>query len=833
MGKFVGGIKMSFINKIFDQNKRYLRSFKKIVDEVNALEEKVKALNDSDFPKKTEEFRHRLAKGETLDDIMPEAFALVREVSKRTIGLRPFDVQIMGAVALHRGMVTEMKTGEGKTLVAVMPAYLNALEGKGVHIITVNDYLARRDSEWMGPIYEALGLTVGAIQSEMNPEERREIYNRDVTYGTNNEMGFDYLRDNLAYLPEQRVQRGHNYAIVDEVDSVLIDEARTPLIISGPAGTSSKLYKMFASYAKKLRPDVDFKMDEKTKNITLTEEGIKKTEKLIGVSNLYDPQNVEYNFHMLNALRALYMYKHDVDYIVRGDEVLIVDEFTGRILEGRRYSEGLHQAIEAKEGVKIKEETITYATITLQNYFLMYKKLAGMTGTAYTEKEEFDQIYNMKVVVIPTNKPVIRKDMNDLIFRTEKEKFNAIVEDIVERYKKGQPVLVGTISIEKSERLSQMLKKRGIPHEVLNAKHPEREAEIIANAGQKGAVTIATNMAGRGTDIKPGEGVVELGGLYVLGTERHEARRIDNQLRGRTGRQGDPGETRFYLSTEDNLLRIFGGDKMRSLMNTLKVKDGEPIEHSMLSKLIEQAQKKVEGIHFSIRKHLLELDSVLDRQRNAVYSHRNWILNGTDVEDHLMEIFEDVVDRRIEKYCHDRYADNWDFESLKAELKPIFPFININEKAADLQSLRSEIMNEIKENYERKVSEIGIEQFPNIIKYVMLRVIDERWKMHLQTVDHLKESVNLRAYGQKDPVIEFKRESYEMFEEMVDGMYDDISSIAFRIVVVDEQKEKERARKEFAILQTQHDEFSMSSGKAEKKRAGSSKSKRKRMRVKR
>ncbi len=824
---------MSFMNKIFDQNKRYLRSFKKIVDEVNALEDEVKKFSDSDFSVKTEEFRHRLENGESLDDIMPEAFAIVREASKRMIGLRPFDVQIMGAVALHRGMVAEMKTGEGKTLVAVMPAYLNALEGKGVHIITVNDYLARRDSEWMRPIYELLGLTVGAIQSEMNPEKRREIYNCDVTYGTNNEMGFDYLRDNLAYLPEQRVQRGHHYAIVDEVDSVLIDEARTPLIISGPAGTSSKLYKMFASYAKKLRPDVDFKIDEKTKNVTLTEEGIRRTEKLIGVNNLYDPQNVEYNFHMINALRALHLYKRDVDYLVRGDEVLIVDEFTGRVLEGRRYSEGLHQAIEAKEGVKIKEETITYATITLQNYFLMYKKLAGMTGTAYTEREEFDQIYNMKVVVIPTNRPVIRNDMNDLIFRTEKEKFDAIVEDIVERHKKGQPVLVGTISIEKSEKLSQMLKKRGIPHEVLNAKHPEREAEIIANAGQKGAVTIATNMAGRGTDIKPGEGVVELGGLYVLGTERHEARRIDNQLRGRTGRQGDPGETRFYLSTEDNLLRIFGGDKMRSLMNTLRVKDGEPIEHSMLSKLIEQAQKKVEGIHFSIRKHLLELDSVLDRQRNAVYSHRNWILNGTDVEDHLMEIFEDVVDRRIERYCRDKYIENWDFGGLESELKSIFPFLSVDgNKVEDLQSLKSKIMEEIKENYEKKVNEIGVDQFPNIIKYVMLRVIDERWKTHLQTVDHLKESVNLRAYGQKDPVIEFKRESYEMFEEMVDGMYDDISAIAFRIVVVDEQREKERAKKEFAILQTQHDDFSMSSGKAEKKKSAAS-SKRKRMRVKR
>ncbi len=822
---------MSIVDKLFDQNKRYVKSFSKTVSKVNELGEEMKKLNDSDFEKKTLEFKERLEKGEKLDDLMVEAFALVREASERAIGLRPFDVQIMGAIALHKGMVAEMKTGEGKTLVAVMPAYLNALSGKGVHIITVNDYLARRDAEWMRPIYEMLGLTVGVIQSDMDPDQRREAYNRDITYGTNNEMGFDYLRDNLAYLPEQRVQRGHNYAIVDEVDSVLIDEARTPLIISGPAGTSSKLYKMFAALAKKFVPERDFKIDEKSKTVSLTEEGIKRAEKLIGVDNLYDPQNINYNFHLLNALRALHLYKRDVDYLVRNGEVLIVDEFTGRVLEGRRYSEGLHQAIEAKEGVRVKEETVTYATITLQNYFLMYKKLAGMTGTAYTEKEEFDQIYNMKVVVIPTNKPVIRKDMNDLIYKSEREKFEAIVEDIVKRHEKGQPVLVGTISIEKSEKLSQMLKRKGIPHEVLNAKHPEREAEIIAKAGQKGAVTIATNMAGRGTDIKLGEGVTELGGLYVLGTERHESRRIDNQLRGRCGRQGDPGETRFYLSTEDNLLRIFGGDKMRSLMNTLKIKDGEPIEHGMLSKLIEQAQKKVEGIHFSIRKHLLELDSVLDRQRNAIYSHRNWILNGTDVEEHLMEIFEDVVERRIEKYCFSKIADEWDIKALFDELKGIFPFLSEIDSFESKEELKENIMESVRENYKLKVKEIGEDQFPKIIKYVMLKVIDERWRMHLQTVDHLKESVNLRAYGQKDPVIEFKKDSYEMFEEMVDGMYDDISSIAFRIVVVDEQKEREEAKKTFAILQAQHDEFSSSTGGSSD--GGRKRTKKKRMRVKR
>ncbi len=822
---------MSIVDKIFDPNKRFLKRTSKIVEHINELEEDVKKLKDSDFENKTQEFKERLSKGETLDDLLPEAFALVREAARRAVGMRPFDVQLIGAVALHEGMVAEMKTGEGKTLVAVMPAYLNALEGKGVHVVTVNDYLAKRDANWMKPAYELLGLSVGFLQSEMDQDQRRAQYNCDITYGTNTEMGFDYLRDNLAYLPEQRVQRGHNYAIIDEVDSILIDEARTPLIISGPAENSSRLYKQFASLARKLKRDEDFKIDEKQRTVSLTEDGIKKIENLLGIQNLYDPSNIEYNFHILNALRALHLYKKDVDYIVRGNEVVIVDEFTGRILEGRRYSEGLHQAIEAKENVQIKEESITYATITLQNYFLMYKKIAGMTGTAYTEREEFDQIYKMKVVVIPTNKPMIRRDMDDLIYRTEEEKYNAIIEEVTKRYQKGQPILIGTTSIEKNEKLSAMLKRKGIPHEVLNAKNHEKEAEIIAKAGQKGAVTVATNMAGRGVDIKLGEGVVELGGLFVLGTERHESRRIDNQLRGRSGRQGDPGESRFYISTEDNLLRIFGGDRMKSLMNTLKIAPGQPIEHPMLSRLIEQAQKKVEGMHFSIRKHLLELDSVLDRQRNAVYSHRNWILDGTDVKEHLTEIFEDVIDRRIQNYLSSKDPDEWDWESFSNELSGIFPFFSLDGKSKDdIEELKSQIMEDLQKNYDAKVSEIGEERFPQILKYVMLKVIDERWRLHLQEVDMLKESINLRAYGQKDPVIEFKKESYQRFEEMVDGMYDDISSIVFRIVMVDEQREKERARKRFSVLQTQHSDFTLSNGKKDEK---VEEAKKRRMRVKR
>jgi len=639
---------MGILGKIFDKNKRYIKRYEKVAQVVNSYEEKFSKLTNEELAAKTLEFKRRLKEGESLDDLLPEAFAVVKEVSKRTIGMRHFDVQLIGGMVLHEGNVAEMKTGEGKTLVATLSIYLNALTEEGVHLVTVNDYLARRDALWMGPIYLFLGLKVGVINSlntsyevvwedeklfqramkenrsiwpkekitelvtdeekdleaqqmfevKLVPISRREAYFADVTYGTNNEFGFDYLRDNLVYDLKDRVQRGHNYAIVDEVDSILIDEARTPLIISGPSKDSSKLYRQFAAYARRMIKDKDFTMDEKEKTISLTEEGISKIEKLLGIDNLYDPANIDYLYHMLNALKALYFFKKDVDYIVTPEgEVVIVDEFTGRLLPGRRYSEGLHQAIEAKEGVKVREESITYATITFQNYFRMYKKLAGMTGTAKTEEEEFQQIYGMDVVVVPTNKPVIRIDHNDVIFRTQKEKFESVVKDIEERYKKGQPVLVGTTSIEKSELLSSMLKKKGIPHEVLNAKYHEKEAIIIAKAGQKGAVTIATNMAGRGTDIKLGPGVKELGGLYVIGTERHESRRIDNQLRGRSGRQGDPGESRFYLSLEDDLLRLFGGEKIKGLMDTLKIERGQPIEHNILTRLIENAQKKVEGIH--------------------------------------------------------------------------------------------------------------------------------------------------------------------------------------------------------------------------------------------
>ncbi|MFY9126718.1 MAG: preprotein translocase subunit SecA, partial [Defluviitoga tunisiensis] len=609
-----------------DKNKSLLKKYEKITKIVNEFEKEMMSLSDNELAGKTEEFKKRINNGESLDDILPEAFAVVREASRRIVNMRHFDVQIMGGIALHEGKITEMKTGEGKTLVATLPIYLNALTGKNVHLATHNDYLAKRDAKWMGPVYEFLGLTVGFIQANMKPEDRKKAYQANVTYGTANEFGFDYLRDNLVYDKSDKVQRGHFYAIVDEADSILIDEARTPLIISGPADTPSDLYRRFASQARKFIPDKDYTIDEKQKTIALTEEGISKAERMLAINNLYDPNNIQYLFHLLNALKALNFFKRDRDYIIQDGEVIIVDEFTGRLLPGRRYSEGLHQAIEAKEGVKIKEESMTFATITFQNYFRMYEKLAGMTGTAKTEEDEFKAIYNTEVVVIPTNEPVIREDKNDLIFKTKEEKYQAIVDEIVNRYEKGQPVLVGTTSIENSELLSNMLKKRGIPHEVLNAKYHEREAEIIAKAGQKHAVTIATNMAGRGTDIKLGEGVTELGGLFVLGTERHESRRIDNQLIGRSGRQGDPGESRFILSFEDDLLRLFGGDRMKNMMNTLKIEDGQPIEHKMLTHIIQDSQKKVEGIHFSIRKRLYEFDSVMDKQRTVIYNHRDWIL---------------------------------------------------------------------------------------------------------------------------------------------------------------------------------------------------------------
>ncbi len=816
-------------------NDRQIKKYSKIVEQVNALEPKFEKVPDEYFAQRTAEFRNMVQEGTPLDDIMVEAYAMVREVAKRTLKERPFDVQIMGAIALHEGKCVEMKTGEGKTLVATMPVYLNALEGKGVHVVTVNDYLARRDAAWMGGIYEMLGLTVGVIQNGMGFEERKVAYNADVTYGTNNEFGFDYLRDNMVYSVDQRVQRGHHYAIVDEVDSILIDEARTPLIISGAAEDASALYRRFATIARSFKRGKEFEIDEKSRTVSLTPEGVDKAEKVLRVKNLYDPSNVDYLYHLLNALKALHLFKRDVDYLVKDGEIVIIDEFTGRLLPGRRYSEGLHQAIEAKEGVKVRSESLTYATITFQNYFRMYDKLAGMTGTAETEKEEFEQIYNMKVVVIPTNKPVIRKDMDDLIYRTAREKYNAIVEDIVKRHEKGQPVLVGTISIEKNELISNLLRKRHIPHEVLNAKHHEREAEIIAKAGQRGAVTVATNMAGRGTDIKLGEGVTELGGLYVLGTERHESRRIDNQLRGRSGRQGDPGESRFYLSLEDDLIRIFGGEKIGSIMNVLKLKEGEPIEHPMLSKLIESAQKKVEGINFAIRKNLLELDDVLGKQREAIYSHRNWILENDNVDSHIQDILMDVIERRVEAFItNGMHRDEWPLADLLDSLKPIIPFtIEAKDlKASTIQDLKEELGVLATQLYEAKKQEIG-DEYENIQKYIILRVIDESWRRHLESVEALKGYVNLRAYGNRNPVLEFKKESFELFEDMIDSIYDTIATFLFRVKVVDEEKVKEKATKEMNSAQYIHDEYSSLSRKQRRRIEKVSKKHPGRIRVKR
>jgi len=818
---------MSIMSSLFDKNKRILKKYSALVKKINTLAGEMEALPAEQFPEKTEEFKERLKKGEALDSLMPEAFALVREAAKRTVGMWPFDVQVMGAIALHEGKIAEMKTGEGKTLVATMPMYLNALTEKGAHLATVNDYLAKRDANWMGPVYEYLGLTVGYIQSSMEPSKRKLAYQCDVTYGTANEFGFDYLRDNLVYDLENKVQRGHNYVIVDEADSILIDEARTPLIISGPSADSSSMYRQFAFIAKRFTIDEDFTVNEKERTVSLTDKGIEKAEKLLNLENLYDPNNYKYLFHLLNALKARMLFKKDVDYIVNDGEVIIVDEFTGRLLPGRRYSEGLHQAIEAKENVKIREESMTFATITFQNYFKMYEKIAGMTGTAATEEAEFISIYGAEVVVIPTNKPVVRKDRDDLIYRTMEEKYEAVVTEIEKRYKKGQPVLVGTTSIEKSELISSKLRKKGIPHEVLNAKRHEREAEIVAKAGEKGTVTIATNMAGRGTDIKLGEGVKELGGLFVLGTERHESRRIDNQLIGRSGRQGDPGESRFFLSLEDDLIRLFGGEKIGSVMNTLKMKPGEPIEHPLLSKIINSAQKKIEGIHFSIRKRLYELDSVVDKQRSAIYAHRNWLLSGENFDDHVKEIFEDVISRRLDELGE---------APPQERLKEIFPFIPArlldSVKATDIANLREGIMEALLKVYEEKKKEFA-EEFVKVFKFLMLRMIDERWRKHLEAIEHLKDSVGLRAYGQKDPVLEFKKESYTLFQDMIDGLYDDVVTVLTRLVKIDSEKVEKKAKSEINNLNYIHSDFSTVSSKATEKKGTRKSAYKKRFKIKR
>ncbi len=854
-----------------------LKRYRKIVHRINELEGELRALPFSQIRKRALELREKVEK-DGPDPHVVEAFALAREAARRTLGMRPFDVQVIGGLVLHDGKIAEMKTGEGKTLAATMPIFLNALTGKGVHLVTVNDYLARRDATWMGPIYLSLGLSVGVInqlgksyevvwkdperamkaieenlsvwpegfEDEVLPEDmmnqealeafqvelreisRREAYEKDVTYGTNNEFGFDYLRDNLVYDVSDKVQRGHHYAIVDEVDSILIDEARTPLIISGPSKENPSVYRFFAQLAKAFKKDEDFVIDEKARTVILTEKGIEKAEKRLNIENLYDPANVKLLYHLLNALKALHLYKKDVDYVVMNNEVIIVDEFTGRLLPGRRYSGGLHQAIEAKEGVPVRAESITYATITFQNYFRMYEKLAGMTGTAKTEEEEFIQVYGMEVVVVPTHKPMIRVDHDDLIYRTEEEKFNAVVEEIVKRYEKGQPVLVGTTSIEKSERLSRMLKKRGIPHEVLNAKHHEKEAQIIAKAGQKGAVTIATNMAGRGTDIKLGPGVAELGGLYVIGTEHHEARRIDNQLRGRAGRQGDPGESRFFVSLEDDLLRIFGAEQIGKIMNILKVEPGEPIYHPMLTKLIEKIQKKVEGINFSIRKSLMEMDEVLDKQRDAVYSFRDYLLTEENYDDQVREIFEDVVDRRMRTFIQ---RTDWDLKGLAESFSSFPAEIGLQDVAkGDFkreEEIREFLIEKLWNAYERKKEELG-QEYTRVMRFLMLRIIDENWRQYLEEAEHVKDAVRLRAYGQKDPILEFKRETYRMFDEMMALVFDTIAEWILRVRKISEKAEEE-AKKEIESVKAVHEEFSLVRSEEKK----SSRRYKKRLKVKR
>ena len=824
---------LKFLKNLLDDNAREIKRLSARVEEINSLESSMVKLTDEELRAKTTEFKHRLSRGESLDELLPEAFAVVREASRRVLGMRHFDVQLMGGMVLHEGKIAEMKTGEGKTLVATLPAYLNALTGKGVHIVTVNDYLARRDSEWMGKIYKFLGLTVGLVVHGMDYDEKKAAYQADIIYGTNNEFGFDYLRDNMAVYPEQVVQRELYYAIVDEVDSILIDEARTPLIISGEAEKSTDLYYTFARIVKQLVPGEDYTVDEKAHAVMPTEAGIHKVEKMLGVQNLYADEHMELTHHLNAALKAQALMKRDRDYVVKDGQVIIVDEFTGRLMFGRRYSDGLHQAIEAKEGVKIEQETQTLATITFQNYFRMYEKLAGMTGTAETEENEFRKIYNLSVVVIPTHKPMIRRDLPDVIYKTEKGKFKAIVEEVVRRHQTGQPILIGTISIEKSELLSEMLKKRGIPHQVLNAKYHEKEAEIVAQAGRLGAVTIATNMAGRGTDILLGgnpeflalqelkklgkseedepelyrellakykkitdeehEKVVALGGLHIIGTERHESRRIDNQLRGRAGRQGDPGSSQFYISLEDDLMRLFGSDNIAGLMERLGLDEDTPIEHPLITKSIETAQKRVENRNFEIRKHVLEYDNVMNQQRELIYSQRRRVLMGDDVLSFVYQMIEAVVERAVDTYCPDGvHPEEWDLKGLLDYAHNVF-LPNHQLKPEDLtetgkRALVSFLVEKAKEYYRQREEELGGEQLRGLERYVILRVVDEKWMDHLDAMDQLREGIGLRAYGQKDPLVEYKLESVDMFNNMIASIQEDVVRYLMRLQVAGEQK---------------------------------------------
>ncbi len=771
----------SVLKKIFGtKQERDMKRYQPYVEAINDKEDWASQLSDPELRAQTDIFRQRLEAGEDMLDLVPEAFAVVREAAKRTVDMRPFDVQLIGGLVLLQGKIAEMATGEGKTLVATFPAYLHGVTGKGVHIITVNDYLARRDREWMGPIYEFLGLSVGVIQHDLDPEARRAAYACDITYGTNNEFGFDYLRDNMAIAKEYCVQRPLYYAIVDEVDSILIDEARTPLIISGPAEDSTDKYYMVDRVVRKLVKDEDFTVEERDQVVMLTDQGSEKVQSLLNV-NIYDEQHIDLVHHIQQSLRAHHLFKRDDRYMVENGEVVIVDEFTGRKMPGRRYSDGLHQALEAKEGLKIQRENQTLATITFQNYFRLYEVLSGMTGTADTEADEFMEIYKLEVIVIPTNQPLQRYNFPDVVFRTENEKYNAIVDEIEEQHKLGRPVLVGTVSIEKSEKIANMLKRRGIKHHVLNAKHHEKEAEIVAEAGQEGAVTIATNMAGRGTDIKLGEGVAELGGLHIVGTERHESRRIDNQLRGRTGRQGDPGSSRFFLSLEDDLMRVFGGERIKSLADRFGMQEGEVLEHKMVTRAIENAQKRVEAHHFDMRKHILKYDDVMNKQREAIYNLRQELLHGEDPTQYFWTMCQDTIDYAADISIEDpRDRDTWDLDSLKKHLKVFFNIIvPFGEDVAQwlgieqdmkMEEICEKIEEKVREKYHKRLEHLGSDLAQWVMSIIMLRTVDAKWKEHLYTMDHLKDSVGLRAYGQKDPLQEYQREGYNLFESMLSSI---------------------------------------------------------------
>lgn len=772
-----------------DNNDKEIKRLQKTVDKINALEANYQNFTDDKLAGSTENFRERLARGETLEDILPEAFAVCREASRRVLGMRHFDVQLMGGMCLHEGKIAEMKTGEGKTLVATLPVYLNALESKGVHMVTVNDYLARRDSEWMGQLYQYLGLTVGLILHDMDFPERKFAYSCDVTFGTNNEFGFDYLRDNMVIQEDQMVQRPLHYAIVDEVDSILIDEARTPLIISGPGAKSTEMYSVMARAVQNLREGEDYKVDEKQKTVAPNDEVVPKIERILGIQNLYAPENIELSHCFTMALRAKALMKRDRDYVVRNDEIIIVDEFTGRLMTGRRYSDGLHQAIEAKEGVKIQRESQTLATITFQNYFRMYDKLAGMTGTAKTEEDEFLKIYKLPVVVIPTNKPVRRTDHPDVIYKNKRAKYRAVSNAVEQIHAKGQPVLIGTTSIEQSEELSGYLKKRGIPHSVLNAKFHEKEAQIVADAGQRDAVTIATNMAGRGTDIKLGDGVAELGGLFIIGTERHESRRIDNQLRGRSGRQGDPGESRFYISLEDDLMRLFASETIGKVMDKLGMEEDEPIEHTLITKSIERAQKKVEARNFDIRKHVLEYDDVMNQQREIMYGERRKILRGENLRENIRGMVNHIIKQEMNQYANEKlYPEEWQLDELIKDAEKIFAPQGML-KLSELEKLSRDELKDCLEKLAEDVYKQREQMFSEPImrdleKVVMLRIVDNKWMEHLDHMDMLREGINLRAYGQRAPLVEYKIEALAMFEEMEAAIQDQIATTMYHVAIV-------------------------------------------------